>query len=664
MIEYADFGDRVEAHLLYLLDAPVDEVALVLRRRLEDGTWRQAARQFATTLVVKAGRPGGEALRELFPVVADHLAAGVLDDASRIAIEVLTRSHGGFGDLEVQTVSAWLQRVAGPGDASLVGMLVEGAREPAMRVAIAPLVPWLIDHGAAELRSRRSHHLVFELLELVLTSGDDERLLPAVRYVLASEVPPPSWFGRGDGARGSNVLIAAIERLLELRHASAALVADLARAMPPDGAGNLLGEAVGADELPRVHAAVLQMLMAGELHPDAAKNAWPHVFDRLIPDANAAWSERGLDTAMQAFGTWVWSRRDAYGRQVPGTRETQRAWSTFIVGALLARGFPRHTGGHPAEHVMRLLGYSGDVDHGVLAAIRIHVQGLPQAPALLVKLVARETARSGTIKAALTLLESSHAPAETADVAPLLQGTLAAVSRILGTAAAAPVVHLSGVDRVCTATLSGSDKVAIEGTTLIVDVGELGSLARTPLSLEEQVLLGALYVVHEVIHLQQGIGDKAVVTTLRSVGAESTLMQLDLAADHLAARVVSGAMGHPVAHLKDLQGRSLTAFPTSAYHTSAARARKANRLVGLRFDVAARRLGILADDADEHVFCDHGPAGGELVILASGPPVRLVGKAPLTREDAKTLSAAADPALPVGRIDEIAERCLRRSCRS
>lgn len=172
-------------------------------------------------------------------------------------------------------------------------------------------------------------------------------------------------------------------------------------------------------------------------------------------------------------------------------------------------------------------------------------------------------------------------------------------------------------------------------------------------------MIGVLYVVHEAVHLQQGIGDEDTVGHLRQTGAESTLMQLDLAADHLGAHVVATRLDLPLAPLKDLQGRSLAAYPATAQHTVAARARKANRIVGLRFDHLARRLGVIPDRADEHIFADHGPAGGRIAILATGPPVRLLGTPSLSRDDAQALSAAADPGQPLTKLDAIVEQCLR-----
>jgi hypothetical protein len=116
--------------------------------------------------------------------------------------------------------------------------------------------------------------------------------------------------------------------------------------------------------------------------------------------------------------------------------------------------------------------------------------------------------------------------------------------------------------------------------------------------------------------------------------------------------VISDAFGDlSLKYLKDVVGRSLAAFPTSTHHTTAARSRKAHRLVGARLDFLARDLGFLSVNADEYAFAEYGPAGGDIVLFRSGPPLSVLGIASLKRDDAEKLYTAAD--LGPGGLDVI-----------
>jgi hypothetical protein len=109
--------------------------------------------------------------------------------------------------------------------------------------------------------------------------------------------------------------------------------------------------------------------------------------------------------------------------------------------------------------------------------------------------------------------------------------------------------------------------------------------------------------------------------------------------------------------LKDLQGRSLGAFPVSPYNTSAGRARKAQRLVGLRVDYLARTRGSIPKDVFRggYAFADFGPAGGKILLMVSGPPQAVVKAAGLSPPEAELLSSAADDGLDerLGEIDRV-----------
>jgi hypothetical protein len=204
------------------------------------------------------------------------------------------------------------------------------------------------------------------------------------------------------------------------------------------------------------------------------------------------------------------------------------------------------------------------------------------------------------------------------------------------------------------ATLTSEDKVYIDVDCLRVDRESLHQLLDAELPTRDLVISGVLYVIHEAVHLCQRIGDKERVAQLRATGAETTLMHVDLGADHLAAVVVANAVSDwSLTDVKDAQGRSTAAFPTNARHTTAARARKAQRLVGLRLDLIARQSGLLDSDADEYAFAEYAPGGGHIVIMRSGPPWGILGVAPLSSEAAGALYGAAEPRSKLANIDRV-----------
>jgi hypothetical protein len=222
---------------------------------------------------------------------------------------------------------------------------------------------------------------------------------------------------------------------------------------------------------------------------------------------------------------------------------------------------------------------------------------------------------------------------------------------------------LRGVTRVELAELSNDDKVAFDNETLRLDGGAIVAAIRVPMAREERLALAAMYCVHELVHVQQGIGRMDAVKALRSTGAEQTLMHVDLAADHAAALIVGTVFPRwKLPWLKDLQGRSLVAFPVSPFNVAAGRARKAQRLVGLRLDYLSRETRAIASETigEGYAFSDFGPAGGFLLVMVSGPPFSVVKVSELSPADGEFLSSAADAGLDGTRLAEI-DSILRRA---
>ena len=137
--------------------------------------------------------------------------------------------------------------------------------------------------------------------------------------------------------------------------------------------------------------------------------------------------------------------------------------------------------------------------------------------------------------------------------------------------------------RVRFAWLESDDKVQVTEDAILVHADCPERLARGRRDVESAGTLAALYFVHELAHLPQGIGDYSTVRRLRSVDEEA-LLHLDLAADHVAALVLQRVTGRPLAELKELQAVSLCGFPSGLSHSPEARARKARRMVSVCAD--------------------------------------------------------------------------------
>ena len=199
--------------------------------------------------------------------------------------------------------------------------------------------------------------------------------------------------------------------------------------------------------------------------------------------------------------------------------------------------------------------------------------------------------------------------------------------------------------RVEFAALLNDDKVCLTPESVVVHDQCARALAAGSESPEDAELLCALYVVHELAHLPQGIGPYSVVRDLRSLG-EDALLDLDLGADHVAALVVSRAKGTQLSAVKALQLRGLCSFPVTAEHTPEARRRKARRVVSL---VAESMLGLARDDS--YLCADFSPTSPVLSLIRRGAGLtRVVATATLDSAATERLLSAAD-ALDAGGAD-------------
>lgn len=183
---------------------------------------------------------------------------------------------------------------------------------------------------------------------------------------------------------------------------------------------------------------------------------------------------------------------------------------------------------------------------------------------------------------------------------------------------------------------------------------------------ELSLVLCTLYFLHESLHLSQGMAEKETIRALRATGAEDTLMMVDLAADHAAVLLATSVRrGWSLQWLKELQGRSLAAFPVGPAHTPGARRRKCRRLAALRVDAQARRLRLLVDPrgAGGPLWLEFSPEGGALVVMQGAPLPRVLMTATLSAAEARTLDNAADPAsgVALAQLDALCLAVLTRA---
>ena len=200
-------------------------------------------------------------------------------------------------------------------------------------------------------------------------------------------------------------------------------------------------------------------------------------------------------------------------------------------------------------------------------------------------------------------------------------------------------------------------KVKLAGEIVHIDSDYVKGQLADPADVDTAMAKCLLYVSHEWVHHSQAIGHVAAVKALRATGGEATLMQLDLAADHAAICIVN--LFQPrwsILALKDILGRGLVEFPTSAAHTPAARARKASRLVAIRADYLVRKHHpVVARSLRGYVLVDYALAGGPLFIIDAGPPFRVALTANVTHNHVSALEGAADPAQQAGEpVDRVA----------
>lgn len=671
MLTHDDFGERVEAHLLYALDLPTKLALAVYGQRLRDGSWVQTPTTWANkfgTLAWRSTQDGTErdAQNLLAEMVDTIIKTESVSGAIReVLVALFSIQHLSWEPGTAAAFAAWFVRLAQPGDAAIAADILERTRDhhPLLEEALLPVAVWLVDHGAAELRARRRLHLCLWLVPLFLRQSVQDLLLPAVRYVFENEQKVES-LGLFEKERDTEFmrvfrdLLSAIHWLLDSGVAGPQLVADLTREYGGVAAAQLIA-ALAADERPKLREAAFTALTRTLVPLNIAEIAWARILAESTPppDETIAFTTREASlAALRGLGAHMGEDGTAY----------EAAWTEIFVRELLR--FSEELRPADLALVDRCVGYHRNrhptIDDAVRKALLAHVTTRDHRNDRAERVLRADGAKSGSLSSALVLIQTGEAVTKK-QTAPFLRRVKEGVESVVRTPVAHRYEELSVLLARCQevvfhSELEGELKVRVGDGILHVDETAVAQLLKAGLNEDDAVAVGVLYVVHEVVHICQRIDDKADVARLRSTGAETTLMHVDLGADHVAAIATSAALpALGLSYLKDVVGRSMAAFPTEAHHTTAARSRKAHRLVGARLDFLAREVGVIARDADEYAFAEYGPAGGIMILMRSGPPWGLLGSSRLPRSEAELLYTAADLGKEgVRRLDAILRKAL------
>lgn len=562
---------------------------------------------------------------------------------------------------EQRKVIAWLARMAEPNDAT---MLADVLDQQLRRLGddCVPLVEWLLTKGSSELRSGRRAFLAAQLLPLV-ASHLEAHLAAAIRFVLYndSHVGSDAW-----GYQTLELLLDPVERLA--RGGSPAIVGDLCAALVPEMLAHYLRLVMGRwEQYPHSRCEVIRRLASGEVRlvdPTqvwAAASAGPPC-ELRVRDAEVS---RASILGLRCF---LWDIPRPPTLKEFDIHPDRAAWSHE-----LASEFVRTTGlfasrsHHDIALLRQCVGYDGDTTRGIFEAIQqaVNEAADPQLDEVCSTLNTPGTGPN-VVDAALELLGTVETPVPSKPVARELAPMRQAIEALLG-ASVQPFAgfalrsFIGDARHVAFGKLPNDAAFAVDGDTLLLNGDSLEPLF-TLFNDREREATAVLYALHEIVHEWQGIAGKPTVNRVRFAGAEGALMHLDLGADHVAACLAAATFPDwELLWLKELQGRSIRAFPTSARHPQFSRVRKTLRLVGLRTDLAVRKHGKRDEmmTPESYAFADFSPGGGDLVVLMNRPPFAVLKVAALAPNDADALFEGIEgKSSAIDRIDKIIQSAL------
>lgn len=641
MLPRSLFGTNHEAYIEYVCTRSVPEAVAELERMARDDGFVEIAVDWLRAAMWFVQRGGWDAnvvgtlmldMLEQHPVeefreLVENLSAFVRRDCSP---EVRRRLLG------------WLER-AEPGDGLVVGRAMLGflaeTRTREALAAYAALATRMLDTNGGVLRHRSFGPLAFWILDVVRYHAPSY-IGTALRYLAASEGVWTVLYV--DSAESSDIFWPAVERYLE-DGGDEALIGDVIGA--PAVAGSVsrqwLFTPVSEPAFPRAQRALLRALCEGRVSSN-----------RLDFEKAISVSPPPVHLDPQCWAPLAEALRTAsFDDQYPDG--CLNAWAEYCT----YEWFRVH-GMQRSMELIQLAGHTR-LQAGIRRALERRLATTPSNVQSLARRILDEQV-DAVVRPALSALATPDAAFE------LDEGVVERVRLELERFVNLPWLHrvggldvgrlLAGCHIVSFDCLPHSDKVCLEPPRLLFDRDSLiGLLELLP---TRDTLLGALvYALHELVHIPQGLQAMRTVSKLREAGAETTLLHLDLAADHVTALLLQDLYpARTLTDLKRFEGELLEVFPIGRFHTPGSAERKMRRLVSLRADYILRRERLLEDELG-YVFVDFGTGGGPIAFMSSGPPHRVVHVGELSRSSAEQLRTSARN-LALADVDSIIEGAL------
>jgi hypothetical protein len=660
-------GDNREALIRYARLADAGEAIEIARGLLAEG-WTEIPGPFAN-LIAHLHAEAPDRWLDLANEVFEAVRREEIGEKTTPAIHTLTA----FEDQDKLRgqVAEFLAARAQPGDARLVIDVfrhairrADGERHASARSWATPLAVWLVQKGGAELRRAEGAIpvVLLHVIDLLRREASDQ-LVSALDLLATSEQPQAAVLHDEPGER---ILFPAIEDAL-------------ARGLPQQWVEELLGgafailQAIGpkrffvafdpAGPYPRLGAALHAALAHAKWNGGAGYHAWMLAFEHA-PREPMPFTDAGLEAAFEAL---MWARTEI--EHFPGRRI--EAWAEALTTAWFERfGLTRPRPGMLGRAWSPdVLAFETALAPGIAKALQRRLAGEPLRPDLEVaRQLSEQASRDPRLAsvALLTLPEMSSSDGE-----PDHGLTVEAVAEYLTSIvrhgwdrpiAGIDVVHLfRDARKVRIDDLPSEFAIDFQGDRIVsANARTYRQMWAKCTTRDDALAISALYFVHEVIHVYQGIQRKELVTSLRANASEPTLADLDLAADDLAARIVAAGTEWSLAWLKNLEGKATEAFPASLHHTGASVARKSSRLVGLRIDGLLRGNVLGPVNVDGYASVVLPFSDGEMQVMWNARIARLIGTIKLDANEAQTLRTAARPDCPRGELDMLLIDVIRR----
>lgn len=650
------FDGKDEAHLAYARALPGNEGAAILEERagrdLGGGAEKHAGLWFAAAQDI-AGRIDARRQASLAEAALRAAMAGSVETA-RPYLDALAYFVEQHAPDRLSVLFKWLESSTDPGDADAVARLLRrwAKQEPSTAAYLgrfAGVAQWLLHNGGGVLRSSEHALILPFVVDIVRHHGEPDEIELALRYIIRNTHGAMAWT-----PCGPEILWPAIEACLASDRGHGLLV-DL---LELPGASQMLStesffRPLLDPDLLHARSEMLRALDDGHFAAHRQTQGWKLAMQAGLPGPSHLARIEAFLGGAEALRTFTEDQRSS-----------ARTWAAW-----LARGAFRLLGLHEAAETMASALLRNDATPARLSAIHAGLRdalegALEAAPdddgLRLARAILRDSPEPSAAIAALKSLPGMY---ERAQILPTIsEGTVGAEL--------ARIVHRpwdrsrSGVDmarlladihQVEFENLDSEDKVRLKPPQLLVARGPLARFLSADPDPDRCMRCALLYVLHELIHLAQGIGHKDTVLQMKRAG-EYALLHMDLSADHAAAVVLAEAVPrYRLLALKDLAGRMLERFPVGLFHASTAAERKAVRLVSVRADYLARREGWVDDRAlrDSYLFVDYPPGEGTLALMANTNPVSVVKAVELSAPDAIALSNAARPPIDIDATDRL-----------